>query len=788
MREDVMFCLNCGKEHDNEGLYCPECAAAQAAQMPAAEQLSEQAPPAAEEIPEETVPVIEKILEEAIPVIEEATPEASAPAEAENNLPVDQPKKKKKGLFVGLAVAALALVGGIVALVLNWSNWFGDGIPKDPAEYVAFLEEPRMEDTQKALEEAYGAIKNTEIGALCQDSVLEIESSQAFWELITESDGQSDFSWLSNITLNIRSNEAPDRMAKEIIVKLLIGGEHILTVDQKTDYAALAEYLAIPELNSEYLMLDYTELLSGVDVQARNDLQQELIDALPEAEAVGEAVAAFHQIVLKYITADVSKQTQTITVNGVEKKVTALQSKLTELQILEMYEEIIVLLQENEAARQMVQAYVNYAIGYAEAMGLTAEDAGISQEDFQQTLEDALAEIQEGKEITEPTTYVILDTYASGKEVLGYGIHSFADDEEEFFAWAAAVTVDGVTHLEIWVDDTAVIRGQSTQDKEGLVNGQYALSVSDHEYLTLEMKNVSAESGYGVYVLAPKQALLELMELEDLAEEPVSLELEIREEGGKFTLLAGDKSLLSLDMTATVSEGQAITMPQGVEATDDTAVEAWLMNVKLEGVVESVKAAGLPQEDHVAADGLVQQWNELLAQMQMAKDLVGTWKGSLDMDEILNEAFRDGGVTFEGLTMDIILRLEADETYTVEYDQLSVEAMAENAADQVIAALEQLLRTEANAYGMSLTELLRYAGYSSMDDYLEDMGLDRKTLKQDLIDSVGQGDQGEYWADPQEMLIYMDWQECPFALEGDTLTLTLNIFIVPVEAVLERVA
>ncbi len=760
-----MFCLNCGKEHDNEGLYCPECAAALAATQMAAQQF------AAEE------PDVEEI------------PEVTAPAEAENILPVEPPKKKKKGLFIGLAIAAVALVGGIVALVLNWSNWFGDGIPKDPAKYVAFLEEPRMEQAQNALEEAYDAVKNAEIGALCTDSVLEIESSQAFWDLITESDGQSDFSWLSNITLNIRSNEAPDRMAKETIVEVLIGGEHILTVDQKTDFAALAEYLAIPQINSEYLMLDYTDLLSGVDVQARNDLQQELIDALPEAEAVGDAVAAFHEILLKYITADVTKETQTITVNGVEKQVTALQSRLTELQILEMYEEIIVLLQENEAARQMVQAYVNYAIGYTEAMGLTAEDAGISTEDFQQALEDALAEIQEGKEITEPSTYVILDIYASGKEVLGYGIHSFADDEEEFFAWAAAVTVDGVSHLEIWVDDIAVIRGQSTQDKEGFVNGQYALSVSDHEYLTLEMKNVSAESGYGVYVLAPEQALMELMELEDLAEEPVCLELEIREEGGKFTLLAGDKSLLALNMTATVSEGQAITMPQGVDAMDDAALVDWLMNIKLEGVVQSIKDAGLPQEDYAAADSLVQQWNDILGYMQMEKALIGTWKGTVKMDDVMNELFKENGVVFEDLTMDITIHFAEDETYSVEYDKASVEALAESMVDQIIATLEQMLRVEANKYGMGLTDLLRHWGYSSMDSYLESMDFDRETLEKDLTSYFVESSYGDYWVIPEEMIIYMDWEyECPFILEGDTLTMTLVFLEVPTETVLQRVA
>ena len=149
----MKYCTNCGAPSPDESRFCTSCGQA----FPAPAEAPEAAPapeaataePAA---PEAAVPAAEPAEAPEVPEAAE-TPEAPEAAEVPEIPAPEAPKKKKTGLIVGLSVAALCVIGILVAAVMLLT-----GTPKRTVE-------KGCDKTAKALQELVGSTEDLEKAA-----------------------------------------------------------------------------------------------------------------------------------------------------------------------------------------------------------------------------------------------------------------------------------------------------------------------------------------------------------------------------------------------------------------------------------------------------------------------------------------------------------------------------------------------------------------------------------------------------------------------------------------------
>lgn len=616
-----MFCINCGKQFQGEGYLCPECAAAkEGGASPAAPQALQQSA--------YTPPVYQP------PVMPETPAGGYVPPVRQETVvtpgftlgsPEGGRKKKNVGFVILVIVLALALVCGAVALALNWDKLF-QKVPEDPAEYVAFLEEPRMQALTDGLTQAYGKWLESPGKGASMDMDMKLYLGDDLLNVLSQAmamEGMSDLDmkWLQEITLRLHTNIPEDLSAGEFGLDLLLGSTHLIGLDSVVDMENMLVYLAIPELNSRALKIDYQQMMAqqgvSLDVEALMKMSEQLVKDMPNQEAVGALAEGCGNIILSYLT-DARMQTQTLTVGKAEQEVTVLTVRLSAKQLAKMIRELLEYIRDNDAANQAVEAIVAYTNAGNRLMG-TGET--VSAEDFDRMLAEGIDEMKDAAKNAEEGNYLVLTTYASGDQVLGRGLQIFTDDQPEGQIGYAALAQEDTVYLEAFLDEQFRFTGEG-QLKKGLLTGEYILNVEGDDCLLLALENVDMATGLGSYELSLEPGLIEQMEMDSMAGALASsfaIRLELWETGGKLALVTGKTTLVSLGLEAAVGEGSKVEIPTDALAlTDEAALEQWIQGLRLDGLAQSLKEAGLPQELQVLVDALVQQWNCLIAGSQIS--------------------------------------------------------------------------------------------------------------------------------------------------------------------------
>lgn len=664
---DTMFCANCGKKIEGEGFLCPECAAKgivpnaevlaaaesvapapaapvvpgneeavipPVADAPAAE-YTQSAAPAAPETP--VIPEAPAYTNPAAPVIPEA-PAYTAPAAPVYQVPgaqapsqpvpgftlssaadgVKKPGKKKKGLFIGLGIAAIVLIAGIVLLALNWNNWFGGKrhsvkVPDDPAEYIAFLHEPQMEGMARNIAKIYGRqmggnqlkVADAELKLYLGDDLLNMLRTA-----LAEQGMDMDMAWLQEISLKVHADASNEKLAAANM-DLLLGRQKIVGLDYVLDLENFIMYMGLPEVNPQYMKLDMGEMggLSLQNAQVKAQMRRDM----PSEEEIQELVESYGEIILRYMT-DVEREQVTVQAGEAQQKVTALTVTLTSKQMAEMFREILEYTKENETVRQIAQAYVNYTNAQIEA-GMYDMPA-VSMEEFDEAMDEAIAEMQENARNAEKGDYLHLITYADGADILGQSIRVFIDNQQEMEAGYTALTKENTTYLEAKVDadgSIVTVTGEGKRAK-GLLSGEYVVERDGEKLLTLELTDVDTETGYGVYDIDPSAALLQQMDddmgVMSMMAAACSFRLELGEGKASVALMSGNTKMLGMEVLYADGKPGKVAIPENfveVNPYDESQLMQWAAGCKLDTVLENLKEAGLPNQLYTMLKMMLQQ-------------------------------------------------------------------------------------------------------------------------------------------------------------------------------------
>ncbi len=632
-----MFCTNCGKQFQGEGYLCPECAAAMTGAAPVSQppvQESTYTPPQANPYGAQQPQYDYQQPQQ--PVYNYQQPQYNYQQPAYNyqqpqaaqvtpgftlGAPEGGKKKSKAGLIILLVVLGIAIIGGAVALALNWDRIFGETvkIPEDPDEYVAFLEEPSMEAVAEGVSQVYGQmLESSQAGAaldadiqlfLGDDIILLLEQG------VASSGLEMDMNWLQDITLRLHSAAREDQSASAMSLALLLGSTRILSMDAVVDVANAIVYMAVPELNDTPLQMDMGAVLAqqgmGTYLEDAQKLSQDLMKALPEEGEVKELVSGCGSILLKYLTG-AEKSTETLLVGNGEQEVTVLTVKLTAPQVAEMILELLEYVKDSPVAQDFADAIIRYVNGVGD---LTGSGEQIPANQFDVMMEEAISDMQENAKTATEDNYLLLDTYADGAAVVGRRIQMYTDGEKEGEVSYAAIMHERQYYFEARLDKAMSISGEGTVE-DGVLSATYLVNVEGTDYLTLELENVDQKTGQGAYILSPEAALMDEMDMEGLVgtfATGMKLKLEVGENSGKLSVISGKVTLLSIGITATVSEDTQVTLPSGgVDVMDEAALMQWLQGMDLSKVIQTLKDAGLPQELQQALDVVAQNWSAMI--------------------------------------------------------------------------------------------------------------------------------------------------------------------------------
>ena len=644
-----MFCENCGTQIPEGSRFCAGCGkpvAAQSAPAPVQEQF---AAPVQEQFvapvqPQYQAPVQPQYQAPAQPQYQapvqpqyqapvqpqyqaSAQPQYQAPAQPQYQAPVQpqysyqqpqQPafevsrpangkysKTKKKGGKVGLIVAAAVLVALVACVVLFWNSISGFALRNfgDPTEYMLYVEKNSADTAIETVSGVYGQFMElqTQSNGASTLALRPGESVVALLETALSQEGVDlDLDWLKEI--NVNADTCLAGAVKEFDVGVGINGKGVATMKVIVDNEAGMIYMAIPELNDTWVSMPLEEEM--VTSLASADMLHTLVDILPNEDNLEFLLNKYTDLVFENL-GEAEKRTETVKVEGVEQKLVVLRVELTQLELVDLMETVL-----EEAAKDTdILKMLDELSGVAESMGEYAD----LRSEYAYAIEEALMSLAELRAESTDDVALILDTYVDDNhQIVGRQLEVVAANEKMGYLTATK----GVDFGFEFYAGGAEASGKGTITNDG-TTGKFDVYVDGMKAMTLDFLNVELEKDIltGTVTITPDSMLLEEAGLDSSVTSMLggylSIRLTLEEKSADLSLMAGNGELLGMEIAMTDSKLENINIPDSISVEDNAAMEQWVTELDLNGVIGNLEDAGVPAELIEILDALA----EMLAYM-----------------------------------------------------------------------------------------------------------------------------------------------------------------------------
>lgn len=467
-------------------------------------------------------------------------------------------------------------------------------------EYLQTLGYNYLSDATAALAKAYNAYtgKSTSSGAKVDmtltlgDPVLDMMEDAA--------GGSMDFGFLSKV--NMSMDVGTKDQLTQAKVALGLNDKDIATVTMLMDMANYAVYMGIPELNSTYIKADMMSYLasSGADIESMTGAINQLYSALPDGETMETILNRYIKIALAELD-DVKRTASTLEVNGISQECGKMTVKIHEKDVLDIGEKVITELKKDKDVKKIIEDVVKAA---ADISGESV-DADTIYSQFQDAMDEALDMIEETKE-TADDEYIELVVYLDEvHSVIGL---SLAENDDEPAVYYYTATDGEKTAMEMVLDGVYAVdmngnvkKGEPALEisgtgttKNGKSSGTYTVKTSGTEILTVETKDMTAESG--TITLKPSEEIMN-NSFSQLPFEDIALEIKLQKDGIELNAMSGSKKLVGISMTVKESSISSVKLPtKYVNATDSSALMDWVSDAKFDTIISNLKKAGVPSE------------------------------------------------------------------------------------------------------------------------------------------------------------------------------------------------
>lgn len=473
----------------------------------------------------------------------------------------------------------------------NKNDWYNENMSDE--EYMQGLYKNQIGDMIEGLGAVYSALgsldpetsiemsSNASVSIQVGDMIIDMLESS--YESSTSS--SMDFGFLSKIGLDMNVAMNGDLMKNEMA--LLLSGKKIATVSMLMNMSQSIMYLAVPEINDEFIKVDMGDAgVAAPSVTGMAGQLTEIMKVLPSEEQLNALLTRYVGIVLENLN-NVERKDVTLELDGLKQDVTALSIKVYE-----------------EDAYAVVKAVLTAALEDKElekALEGVSELAGTElYPQLKEEIEYILEDMEGAEEDFDTENYIELITYTDSEHfIIGHELNM--PDMDRGANHYYTVTDGNAFAFEAVIEDVGFAITGSGTNKSGTIDAEYTLTVQDTDYLVLEVEGwkATAENIKGTLRIEPTAELIEnvLGSADGLPFADVALEIKLSNDSIELNLLGNDALVVGIVFESKEASGGSIKEPSNyVDAMDSEAMQKWLEDVKFDTILRNLRNAGVPSD------------------------------------------------------------------------------------------------------------------------------------------------------------------------------------------------
>lgn len=473
----------------------------------------------------------------------------------------------------------------------NKNDWYNENM--SDKEYMQGLYKNQISDMIDGLTSVYGAL-----GSLNPDAALEMSANSSVsiqvGDMIIDmledsyesSTGSSmDFGFLSKVGLDMNVAMNGDLMKNEMA--LLLSGKKIATVSMLMNMSQSIMYLAVPELNDDFIKVDMGDAgVAAPSVAGMVGQISEIMQVLPSEEQLNTLLTRYVGIVLENLK-NVERTTTTLELDGLKQDVTALSVKVYE-----------------EDAYAVVKAVLTAALEDKElekALEGVSELAGTDlYPQLKEEIEYILEDMEGAEEDFDTENYIELITYTdSDHNIVGHELNMPDDGRGAIHYYT--VTDGNAFAFEAVIEDADFAITGSGTNKSGTIDAEYILTDHGIDYVVLEVEGwkATAQTVKGTLRIEPTAELIDAMfgSADGLPFADIALEIKLDNESIELNLLGNDALVVGIVVESKEASGGSIKEPSNyVDAMDSEQMQQWLEDMKFDTILRNLRNAGVPSD------------------------------------------------------------------------------------------------------------------------------------------------------------------------------------------------
>lgn len=535
-------------------------------------------------------------------------------------MPAEGEEKPKKAGKLGLIIGAAALVLAVLLAALNWkpiSRFFVRTFAA-PEAYLAVVEKDAAADVAEDIATAYdkymnsyspdGAVTDMEIKLEAGDMLL-----TALTTALSQSGMELDLNWVESVTLSPTVEVYKNMTRADIGVGL--NDTHLATISLVMDMDAGMVYVGIPELHKTYLSFDAEELLGynyeefAQTMAQSQEMTEELMKLMPTGEELKTLINTYWGIVADSFE-DGEKETEKVSCGGLEQKLTVITVELSQKDVLKLAGDLLEQAQDDKIVKKLIKGFNRYATE------MNGYDMDLYSQ-FDDVVDELLDDLDYMMDEAARGDFITIETFVDNKNTIVGRTITVEGDGEEVEIYYITVTEGKEFAFQADIANMIVIEGEGTLDGDKRT-GSYTLSVDGVEYVTLELEDFACADNTlsGTVRIVPSSDLysstggaLSVVGILSTA----TLELTFDEDTVRLAVEVSGAEMIALTLSATSGKSSVIAIPESI-SNNATSAEGlkWMSEFDLDGLVNNLKKAGVPNDYMDLINGLIPQFRDLV--------------------------------------------------------------------------------------------------------------------------------------------------------------------------------
>ncbi len=543
---------------------------------------------------------------------EQQLEETTSAVETQLEADVQAEKKgPKKGLIIGIVAAVVAVVAVLAVL-------FFTGILMPAKFMLAKAVNNGKDDFVAEYKVGYDAIEKAyaDVNGDMNMGVKVTLGDQTKSLLNTYGSALGlDLSWIDNANVNMGLDVQDEQLGIKMAGSL--NDVEITTAEMVLDASSEMAYVSLPEVLKDQAVAVDAELEGEAFADMLKNYTETITnytDKYPTPQEMDKILSKYTDVLINDCKdAKITKSKEELTAADVTAKYTKLTLVLDKKLANQLTVDMIDTVQSDEDLKEMYRTimetqfesgafddtYASFDEFWDELVG-ALDDAKIdAQEELNSIADDPSLNEEIGN------IYVYVDGSCRAK---GVCIEDTDDEfKAEFYAPVNGKNAGLVIRVESLGEEEFILQGQGSEEG-GMFNGSYDMTVEGEEICTIAVKDLDLaaykdRNFKGTFVVSLSSTVTSMISdpsLATFALADYAITFDTQDLSGtmKFDVLAGDESLVAMDITYAMEDVEDMTIPAktiDIESLSDEDSFNLVKSLDLSSVVGNLEKAGVPQ-------------------------------------------------------------------------------------------------------------------------------------------------------------------------------------------------